>query len=53
MVIQRIGREAVLEQAVRDSLPQWYEQAMLQADVSTGRRPEARPRRTCRLRASR
>jgi trigger factor len=35
MVIQRVGREAVLEQAVRDSLPQWYEQAILQADVQT------------------
>jgi trigger factor len=35
MVIQRVGREAVLEQAVRDSLPHWYEQAILQADVKT------------------
>ena len=35
MVIQRVGREAVLEQAVRDSLPEWYEQAILQADVQT------------------
>jgi trigger factor len=35
MVIQRIGRAAVLEQAVRDSLPEWYEQAILQADVKT------------------
>ena len=35
MVIQRMGREAVLEQAVRDSLPEWYEQAILQADVKT------------------
>jgi trigger factor len=35
MVIQRIGREAVLEQAVRESLPEWYEQAILQAEVST------------------
>ncbi len=35
MVLQRIGREAVLEQAVRDSLPHWYEQALLQAEVST------------------
>jgi trigger factor len=33
MVIQRVGREAVLEQAVRDSLPHWYEQAILQAEV--------------------
>jgi trigger factor len=35
MVIQRVGREAVLEEAVRESLPEWYEQAILQADVST------------------
>jgi len=35
MVIQRVGREAVLEQAVRDSLPEWYEQAILEADVKT------------------
>jgi trigger factor len=35
MVIQRVGREAVLEQAVRDSLPRWYEQALIQADLNT------------------
>src|SRR5919204_74856 len=35
MVIQRVGREAVLEQAVRESLPEWYEQAILQAEIST------------------
>jgi trigger factor len=35
MVIQRIGRDAVLEQAVRDSLPEWYEQALIQADLNT------------------
>jgi trigger factor len=35
MVIQRMGREAVLEQAVRDSLPEWYEEAILRAGVST------------------
>jgi trigger factor len=35
MVIQRVGREAVLEQTVRESLPEWYEQAILQADVKT------------------
>jgi trigger factor len=33
MVIQRVGREAVLEQAVRDSLPVWYEQAILASDI--------------------
>jgi trigger factor len=35
MVIQRMGREAVLEQAVRDSLPEWYEEAIMRAGVST------------------
>jgi trigger factor len=35
MVIQRIGREAVLEQAVRDSMPDWYEEAILRSGVST------------------
>jgi trigger factor len=35
MVIQRMGREAVLEQAVRDSLPEWYEEAIMRSGVST------------------
>ena len=35
MVLQRMGREAVLEQAVRDSLPEWYEEAILRSGVST------------------
>jgi trigger factor len=35
MVIQRIGREAVLEQAVRDGLPEWYEEAISSSGVST------------------
>jgi trigger factor len=35
MVIQRIGREAVVEQAVRDSMPEWYEEAILRSGVST------------------
>ena len=47
MVIQRIGREAVLEQAVRDSLPHWYEQALLQAEVSTVGDPELNLEGTC------
>ena len=34
MVIQRIGREAVVEQAMRDALPEWYEQALLASGVS-------------------
>jgi trigger factor len=35
MVLQRMGREAVLEQAVRDSLPEWYEEAILRSGVTT------------------
>src|SRR6188508_1823399 len=35
MVIQRVGREAVLEQAVRDSLPEWYEEAIVRSGLST------------------
>jgi trigger factor len=40
MVIQRVGREAVLEEAVRESLPAWLEQALLQA----GGRPVGDPK---------
>jgi trigger factor len=35
MVLQRMGREAVLEQTVRDSLPEWYEEAILRSGVTT------------------
>ena len=35
MVLQRIGRDAVLEQAVRDSLPEWYEEAIVRSGLST------------------
>src|SRR5919106_5796218 len=34
IVIQRVGREAVLEQTLRDSLPEWYERAMLETGVA-------------------
>jgi trigger factor len=34
MVIQRVGREAVLEQALRDSLGEWYERALLEASIA-------------------
>src|ERR1044071_8336218 len=34
LVLQRVGREAVLEQALRDSLPGWYERALLEAGIS-------------------
>jgi trigger factor len=33
-VIQRVGREAVLEQALRDSLPEWYERALLESGIT-------------------
>jgi trigger factor len=35
LVIQRIGREAVLEQAIRDSLPEWYERAIVDSGLPT------------------
>ena len=34
MVIQRVGREAVLEQALRDSLGEWYERALTDAGIT-------------------
>jgi trigger factor len=34
IVLQRVGRDAVLEQTLRDSLPEWYERAMLEAGVA-------------------
>jgi trigger factor len=34
LVIQRVGREAVLEQALRDSLPEWYERALLETGIT-------------------
>jgi trigger factor len=34
LVLQRVGRDAVLEQAVRDSLPEWYERALLDAGIT-------------------
>jgi len=34
LVVQRFGRELVLEQALRDRLGEWYEQALLQAEVN-------------------
>jgi trigger factor len=40
LVIQRVGREAVLEQALRDSLPEWYERALLKAGITPVGDPE-------------
>jgi trigger factor len=34
LVIQRVGRDAVLEQALRDALPEWYERALLDAGIT-------------------
>ena len=34
LVVQRVGRGAVLQQAVQDSLPQWYEQALVDSGVN-------------------
>jgi trigger factor len=34
LVIQRIGREAVVEQALREGLPEWYERALLESGVT-------------------
>jgi len=34
LVIQRVGREAVLEQALRDSLAEWYERALLDTGIT-------------------
>jgi trigger factor len=34
LVVQRVGREAVLEQALRDSLPEWYERALLETGIA-------------------
>jgi trigger factor len=35
LVIQRLGFDAVLEEAIRDSLPEWYELALLDSGVSS------------------
>jgi trigger factor len=35
VVLQRVGREAVLDEAVRQSLPDWYEEAIGEARIAT------------------
>lgn len=40
LVIRRLGFEAVLEQAIRDSLPGWYERAVLSSGVTPIGDPE-------------
>jgi trigger factor len=34
LVIQRLGREVVVEQAMRNALPQWYDEALRESQVS-------------------
>lgn len=40
IVIGQVGRAAVLEQALRDSLPEWYEQAIIESGVTPVGEPE-------------
>src|SRR3712207_1186421 len=37
VVLQRVGREAVLDEAIRRALPAWYERAISEAGVATVR----------------
>ncbi len=34
LVLQRLGREAVMEEALREGLPEWYERALLDSNVT-------------------
>jgi trigger factor len=34
LVLQRLGREAVMEEALREGLPEWYERALLESKVT-------------------
>ncbi|MEZ5156254.1 MAG: trigger factor [Solirubrobacterales bacterium] len=34
IVLQRIGREAVMEEALREGLPEWYERALISSGVA-------------------
>ena len=40
LVIQRLGFGAVMQEAVRDSLPEWYEQGLLRSGISPIGDPE-------------
>ena len=42
LVIQRLGFGPVLEEAIRDALPEWYEAALLDAGVSRSAIPTSR-----------
>src|SRR3954464_13940067 len=35
VVLQRVGRDAVLDEAVRQALPDWYEEAIGEANIAT------------------
>src|SRR5215204_3730824 len=34
VVIQRVGRGTVMEEALREALPEWYERALLESGVT-------------------
>ena len=53
VVIKRVGREAVLDEAVRESLGGWYRAAIDDARVDPRRRARRRHRPSCPRRASR
>ena len=53
LVIQRLGFGAVIEEAVRDSLPEWYEQGLLDSGVSPVGDPKIEIVACPRTRASR
>ncbi|MEX2107769.1 MAG: trigger factor [Solirubrobacterales bacterium] len=40
LVIQRVGFAAVLEEAIRDSLPEWYERALFESAIAPVGDPE-------------
>ncbi|MGI8674837.1 MAG: trigger factor [Thermoleophilaceae bacterium] len=40
VVLQRLGRAAVLEEAMREALPEWYEEAVISARVAPVGRPD-------------
>ena len=44
LVIQRLGFGAVLEEAIREALPEWYEQGAARLRGQPGRRPQHRDR---------
>src|SRR3712207_9386594 len=43
VVMQRVGREAVLDEAVRRALPGWYEQAVCDAGTGPAGGPQPEP----------